>query len=396
MTFTPNEEARAENATANYTLSAFENSHGPLHVSFPPFAQPLSSYGPAAFSAIGMNASEAFASGELNGYGYFQMTIDPKTGLRSSAQSSFLAEAFEYPGLTTYINSMARNIIFENKTAVGVNITNYGARPFTLTARKEVIVSAGAYHSPQLLMVSGIGPQATLEKFDIPVVSALEGVGQNMWDTTNVGGPVYAVDVLTFNAWQEPSRMAQAQTLLLTNGTGPLTNEGGDFVGWEKLPAASRANLSATAIEELSKFPSDWPELEYVLSSSSRGLSAGGASGSAGSIGCLLVATTSRGNMTIQSADNSVSPIIDPNWLRSSTDQQVAIQAYRRARQIWSAIGAKIGDEISPGANVTSDADLLEVIKKNVSPIHHASSSCKFNPSTLWSCCANHSNRCNG
>lgn len=94
-----------------------------------------------------------------------------------------MTKAFERPSLTTYLSAQARNIIFENNTATGVNVTINGLCPFTLTARKEVIVSAGVWHSPQLLMVSEIGPADTLNKFDIPIESDLAGVGQNMWDT---------------------------------------------------------------------------------------------------------------------------------------------------------------------------------------------------------------------
>lgn len=106
--------------------------------------------------------------------------------------SYFLFDALGRLGLTTYINAQARNIIFENRTTAGVNITNHGMIPFTNSARKEVTVSAGAWHSPRLLIVSGIGPKAILHKFHIGFVKNLPGVGQNTWDSTDAGGPVSA------------------------------------------------------------------------------------------------------------------------------------------------------------------------------------------------------------
>ena len=71
-------------------------------------------------------------------------------------------------------------------------------------------------------------------------------------------------------------------------------------------------------------------------------------------------------------------PVINPGWLREGSDQEVAIEAYRRARRAWQAIpdGIRIGEEVSPGNNVTADAQLLDYIKQHIAPIHHASSSC--------------------
>lgn len=376
VNFTPDAANRTVNDSMVYDLAAYTPKGGPLHVSYPKYVNPLSQYAPAAFSSIGMKHLPGFSSGDLDGYGYWQFTIDPTTGLRSSAEATFLEGAFKRPSLITYVNSQARNIIFQNGTAMGVNVTNYGQRPFTLSARKEVIVSAGAYHSPQLLMVSGIGPKATLQKYHIPVVKDLPGVGQNMWDSHSVGGPVYQVSVPGFSSWQQPDLMAEAIHQLQSNGSGPLTNIGVDIGAWNIFP--DRSNFSASANKSLAAFPADWPLVEHSVTSSSRVLQSSDSTKQYGVIACIVIAPTSRGNMTIQSASNLDPPIIDPNWLRDPTDQEIAIKGYRAARRAWHAIpeGIRIGEEVSPGTNVTTDAQLLEAIKSNISPIHHATSSC--------------------
>ncbi|KAF2125971.1 GMC oxidoreductase [Dothidotthia symphoricarpi CBS 119687] len=380
MQLTPNVANRTTaDGSSVYDAGAFpssENNLQPLHVSYPGYINPLSQYAAAAYSAIGLRPIPGFASGVLDGFGWWQFTIDSETGLRSSAESSFLAQAFGRPGLTTYINAQGRNIIFENGTAIGVNVTSNGQRPFTISARKEVIVSAGAFHSPQLLMVSGIGPKATLDEFAIKIVKDLPGVGQNMWDSCNVGGPVYEISVPGYSYWQQPGPMRDAEAQLLENGTGPLTNIGLDVGGWETFP--DRSNFSETTQQALSSIPADWPLIENSVTSSSSILTASDSSTQYGAIGCILIAPSSRGNMTIQSASNLDPPIINPNWLGHSADEEIAIEAYRRARQAWQAIpeGIRIGDEVSPGMNVTTDAELLAHIKKNIAPIHHASSSC--------------------
>jgi choline dehydrogenase len=380
MQLTPNVANRtAVNGSSVYDANAYTPSGSdsqPLHVSYPGYINPLSQYAAAAFSAIGLNQIPGFASGILDGFGWWQFTIDGKTGLRSSAESSFLTEALGRSGLTAYINAQARNIMFENGTAVAVNVTNYGLRPFTISARREVIVSAGAWHSPQLLMVSGIGPKATLDKFGIEVVKELRGVGQNMWDSTNVGGPVYEVSLPGYTYWQQPGPMASAQEQLIQKGSGPFTNIGLDVGAWETFP--NRSIFSESTQQALSEIPADWPLIENSLTSSSRVLTSSDTSKQYGVIGCILIGTASRGNMTIQSASNMDPPIIDPGWLREESDQEVAIEAYRRARKAWQAVpeGIRLGEEVSPGTNVTTDAQLLDYIKQNISPIHHASSSC--------------------
>ncbi|KAF9700411.1 hypothetical protein EKO04_001621 [Ascochyta lentis] len=369
----------AINGSSVYDASAFGPSGSntqPLHVSFPNYVNPLSEYAAAAFSAIGLKQIPGFASGILDGFGWFQFTINAQTGLRSSAESSFLAEALGRSGLTAYINAQARNIIFENGTATAVNVTNYGMRPFTISARREVIISAGVWHSPQLLMVSGIGPKTTLEEFGIEVVKDLPGVGQNVWDSTNIGGPIHEISVPGFTYWQQPGPMASAEAQLLSNGSGPLTNIGVDVGGWETFP--NRSNFSDSTQQALSGFPADWPLIENTFTSSGRVLASSDTSKQYAVMGCILIATSSRGNMTIRSANNMDPPIIDPGWLREEADQEMAIEAYRRARQAWQAVPDDIRspEETMPGKNVTTDADLLEYIKGQVAPIHHGSSSC--------------------
>lgn len=359
-----------------YDTEAYSSKGGPLQVSYPKFVNALSRYAQQAFAATGQKQLPGFASGKLDGYGWWQFTIDPKTGLRSSAESTFLEQAFGRRGLTTYVNTMGRNILFQNGTATGVNVTGMGGeRPFTLTAKKEVILSAGAYHSPQLLMVSGIGPKATLQNFSIPVVKDAPGVGQNMWDTTNPGGPVWEISVAGYSTWQQERQMDEAITQFMSNASGPLTNIGLDIGNWDFLPDA---NLSDSTRQALKFFPSDWPIIENSMSSSGSILTATSGETQYGAIGCLLIATSSRGNMTIQSASNMDRPIINPNWLRDESDQELAVAAYRRAREVWAAVpdGIKVGEEAFPGKNVTSDADLLAAIKQKITPIHHASSSC--------------------
>lgn len=156
---------------------------------------------------------------------------------------------------------MAQKILFNsNKTATGVEVESLGIT-YTIHAAKEVIVSAGAFHSPQMLMVSGIGPSETLEEFGIPVLSDLSGVGQDMWDHITFG-PSYRVNVNTFTRLpNDLIYLAESLVEYEINQSGPLCNSA-DFLGWEKVPSDLRANFTSATESELSYFPSDWPEIE--------------------------------------------------------------------------------------------------------------------------------------
>lgn len=147
---------------------------------------------------IGIPTVEDFNSGSLLGCQYCSTTIDPSTENRESSQTAFLTEAASANtnNLKIFTLSMAKRIVFAaNKKTTGVKVKTL-LLSFTLKATKEVIVSAGAFQSPQLLMVSGVGPSDQLQKLKIPVVADLPGVGQNMQDHIFFG-PSYRVQVET-------------------------------------------------------------------------------------------------------------------------------------------------------------------------------------------------------
>jgi choline dehydrogenase len=155
------------------------------------------------------------------------------------------------------------------------------------------------------------------------------------------------------------------------------------LVGWEKLPPASRANLSAAALADLAYFPPDWPENELIIAA----LAFPGVPGAnyAFIVGGL-VAPLSRGNVTIISADTSVLPVFNPNYLSSPTDQEVAVAIFRRARALLNAPAFSsilIGEEFIPGVAVQTDAEILASLKASVIPAYHASCSCKWNDLVL-------------
>lgn len=261
----PNTQYRTSNATAAYNASAFETSGGPLQVSYTNYAMPFSSWVQLGMEAIGINEVEDFNSGSLMGAQYCSSTIDPSTEFRSSSQSSFLTKITPLT-LTTYSSTLAKKIVFNTqKKATGVQVTGLLGNIVTLHASKEVIISAGVFQSPQLLMVSGVGPSDELQKLGINVVADLPGVGQNMWDHPFFA-PTYRVQVDTLTKFTG-SLVYDAESVVggLLVKTGILTSPVADFLAWEKIPQSLRSQFSQSSLDSLAEFPSDWPEAEVRI-----------------------------------------------------------------------------------------------------------------------------------
>lgn len=224
-------------------------------------------------------------------------------------------------------------------------------------------------------MVSGIGPAEILRANSISVISDLAGVGQNLQDQIffNVLRGISAPNTGTYIA--TPEQQAFALREYLTNATGPYSSAGG-YLSFEKLPADSRKALSSRTLSLLAKFPSDWPEIEYIGS----GFPGGYLNlTTVGAISGTLLAPASRGNVTIKSASIVDPPVVNLNWLSDPADGEVLVAAFKRVREAWnsSAIASiVVGSEITPGEAVSTDAQILEFIRNSSQPIWHASSTC--------------------
>lgn len=379
----PNAVLRAANASVPApNASVYAQTGGPLHASFPNYATPFASWGQLALREIGIPDIPDFSSGELIGSQYCPLTVRPDDETRSSSQASFLQQSLadEDSRLQIYVHSLAKRVLFSsNKTATGVLVESYG-QTYTLHASREVILSAGCFQSPQLLMVSGIGPNSTLHQHNIPVIANRPGVGQNMWD--HVLFPIlYEGDVQSSTALNNVTFAAQASKQYNQNQTGILTNTGADYLGWEKLPSSNFAQLSNATQRALSTFPSDWPDFEYVVESflpTTRGFQVSETAMYV-AIQIALITPLSRGSVSISSSDTSDAPIIDAGWLSNDSDVEVAVQAIKRGRDFFntSAIQPVLtSDEIVPGKNVTTDAEIAQFAREYVRTVYHASCTC--------------------
>ncbi|KAL4745051.1 hypothetical protein BDW72DRAFT_199018 [Aspergillus terricola var. indicus] len=384
VTFTPPDtSSRTANASVQYNADSFGASGGPLQVSYSSFVQSFSTWMKRGMAAIGLSESKDFNNGRLTGYQYCASTINPDEKTRSSSQAAFLPKGKAIPNnLTVRTQRLAKRILFdEQKNAIGVEVADgFGFRS-NITASREVIISAGAFQSPQLLMVSGVGPAEQLTEHGIEVISDLQ-VGQNMWDH-----PFFA---LSYRVNVETLTRVANDLLYLgstfldytTKHTGPLTNPVADFIAFEKIPSSHRKAFSAETEKRLAEFPEDWPEVEYMSGAGYVGSFTGLMSTQPkdgyqyGSILGILITPTSRGNITLASADTSDAPIINPNWLTTVADQEAAVAIFKRIREIFASdemAPVVLGDEYYPGNETQADAEILQFIRKNVMTLWHPS-----------------------
>ncbi|KAI7779196.1 hypothetical protein LA080_001268 [Diaporthe eres] len=376
----PKAGARSANATASFS-AADAAINGTLPVTFGAYVQSWSTWVALGLEAIGIPQVSAFVDGSNLGWAWNLYTIQAPEATRTTSETAYLDPVLGRPNLAVFDYTFAQRIIFDDqKTATGVEVTSTTTNcSYTISADKEVILSAGVFQSPHLLQVSGVGPRAVLERYDISVVADRPGVGQNLQDqaTTMV---MYQVDLITNTRLsQDPEYAAAVEEEYKANRTGPLTTPGGDLFGLEKIPAEFRTGFSNDTKAYLDELPADWPEIAYAVYPGGATQPEEGANYAI--MQAWSMAPRSVGSVTIQSADMAVAPVIDPNWLSSQTDVEVTIAGLRRMRQALNTSAMApilIGDEMLPGPDVQTDDEIASFIAQRGGNIYHAAATSKM------------------
>ncbi|KAI0413267.1 putative glucose-methanol-choline oxidoreductase [Xylaria grammica] len=384
VNFTGPSDARFANSTPKFDPTTVGNkpASGPLSVTFSHYAQAFASWTTKGLQQIGIPVIDGFQSGKLLGQSYSMFTINADTMYRESSETSFLRRGLRYPDLFVYQLTQGKKVIFDGKTAKGVVVDTQGLE-YTLYARKEVILAAGVFGSPQLLMVSGVGPGQILKQLGIPVVADRPGVGQGMQDHI-IFGITYRVNAPTLSALHDPTFAAE-QASLYEKAIGMYCSPGTDVLGWEKVPEPLRHAMSNNTLAALKDYPADWPEVEYISTSayvgfqenSRLGAPTDGANYATQAIS--LVAPRSRGYVSIQSKDTAVPPLINPNHLTDRADVEVSVAAFKRTREFWQTDAMRefsIGDEAFPGRNYSTDAQIEDIIRRSYNTIFHGACTC--------------------
>ncbi len=314
--------------------------------------------------AEGIPRTNDFNSGDQFGVGYYQLTT--KSGLRQSTAVAYLRPAQQRPNLTIKTEHLVHRVLFENNKAVGIELSHKQDAKKTIRANKEVILSAGAIQSPQLLLLSGIGPAEQLLKMGISVQKNLQGVAENLQDHLQlrliyeVAKPITNNDQLR-NIWGKSKIGLQ---WLLTR-SGPLAigiNQGGAFC--YALPDEAKT-----------------PDVQFHFGTLSADQAGGQVHPFSGcTISVCQLRPESRGYMRLKSTDPSQAMAIHPNYLSTDLDRRTAIASVRLARRIASTgpLGDLLVREYRPGLDQDSDEQILEFCRNYGATIFHPSGTAKM------------------
>ncbi|WP_426358949.1 GMC family oxidoreductase [Pseudocolwellia sp. HL-MZ19] len=311
-----------------------------------------------ASKEAGYTQNNDFNDGDQEGFGMFQVT--QKNGYRASAAVSYLHPAINSGRLTAQAEAMVQKLIVKDGRATGVQFLVNG-KEHVVSARKEIILSGGSINSPQILMVSGIGPKEHLKEHGIDVVHDLPGVGQNLQDH-------YMMPVV-YNC-KKPISLSQAgnkeQAALFGKGKGLLTSNIGEAGGFMRINPKSTAPdlqfhfVPGYFILDGAGNPTDGSDAFTILPS--------------------LVQSKVKGSVTLASANPLIKPLINPNIFQDESDYDTLIAGVKIARKIIaeSALDDLRGEEFLPGTAVQTDDELKTYINKYIQTIYHPVGTCKM------------------
>ena len=345
----------------------FHGAGGPLPVSDLSYADPLSAAFIEAAAETGVPRNPDFNGATQEGAGYFQTTT--RHGRRASTAVAYLRPAKGRTNLHIETSALAQRIVFDGRRAVAVEYRKQGSLR-TARARKEILVSSGAYNSPQLLQLSGVGPAELLRKHGIDVVLDAAGVGHDLQDHLQVRVVMRCTQRITLNdVVNSPARKVLAGLRYAAFRTGPLSIAAGTSGAFFK----TNPRL-ATPDVQIHFLPFSTDKMGEKLHSFS---------GFTASV-CQL-RPESRGSLRIRSADPAAPPEIRINYLATEVDRTTNVEGLKILRRILRAPALKpyVVDEVDPGAKVSTDEDLLNYCRQRGSTIYHPTSTCRMGSDPL-------------
>ena len=343
--------------------SAYHGAGGPLAVTDPRYKSPACEAFIAAAREQGAAANTDFNGPRQDGVGWYQVT--QRKGRRWSAATGYLHPAMSRPNLTVHTSALVTKILIDDGQATGVTYLRHGQVETARTAG-EVILSAGAVNSPQLLMLSGIGPADHLIETGVEVVADSPGVGANLSDHPAL--PVIWSTPRLRGLWEKTGN-AGALRWQLTH-RGPVASNVAESGGF----AHSEPGLPAPDLQ-LHVIPAPYTD-QGLADPAQRAMS----------VLVGLVDVKSRGRIRLRSADPRHRPAIDPGYLSDASDARALLAGLKMVREFVTArpMAAICRSEIAPGAHVRSDAELLEFIRSSVVTLYHPVGTCAMGSVTRW------------
>ncbi|KII83632.1 hypothetical protein PLICRDRAFT_47109 [Plicaturopsis crispa FD-325 SS-3] len=402
-----------ESDIEKYDVQLDPNAHGtsgPIQRIFPRWISEQHFNFIEAFKALGVPYNRECNNGDNTGVWTNSCAIDPVSATRSSAATGYYEPNRSKSNLVTILGARATRVIFKsgdgNKVAEGVEYIQDG-KTIVATAKKEVILAAGTYQTPQLLELSGIGAKKVLEANKIPVLIDLPGVGNNLQDhlwttlTAEMDSKYESLDTLLNDParagaeWQlyESKKEGMFASItsvfaflprnLISNDSTILQSAKG--LTLDHVPGISSGAKKAFELQkewltgdepypflEIAQIPAFFPALGTTA--------APGKTYFTFFVG--LAHPFSRGSVHIGSSDPTANPVIDPRYLDNDVDTEIMINGLKIARKAIAtpALNSVITQEITPGPDVQSDADLKNYIRDTMLTTYHPTGTASMFP----------------
>ncbi len=347
----------------------YHGQNGPLHVSRQlAFVSPFAHAFVGACGEQGIAPTDDFNGERQEGAGLFQFTI--KAGKRQSTATAFLLPVLARPNLTVRTQAHTARLLIEKNVALGVEVLTGQNTTEKIYAKREVILSAGAFGSPQLLMLSGIGDPEQLNPHGIAVKHLLPGVGRNLHDHLFSGVSALSKRTVGSNHHLKPWNSVAGMVNYAVNKQGPFTAsplEANAFLRTPGSPERVDLQLHFAPIHVGSDYKADFHNIfTFPYTDGFTVLPS-------------LLKPKSRGHVGLRSANPLAPPVIDPNYLAMEADRSLLVAGTRLALRVLEADA--FGDyraRVHLPAQRGSDEALLEHIKKMVECIYHPVGTCRM------------------
>ncbi|MCX8278918.1 GMC family oxidoreductase N-terminal domain-containing protein [Phyllobacterium sp. 0TCS1.6C] len=337
---------------------------GPLKISHLGHTSPMTRTYLKTLQGMGIPYNPDFNGADQFGVGFMQHTIDWQTRRRSNAVDAFLAPVMKNPLLTIETGATVTAVKLEGDRAVGVEYVRNGT-PRSALAGAEVILAAGAYQTPKLMMISGIGPESELSKHGIKVKVALPGVGKNLQDHYEC--PVVATTKGAFGYYKQDRGwpMVKAGLQYLMFRSGPVSTTGVESCAFYDPDGNNeRPTIQMFCV------PTVYLDRDVMGTEPGDGVT----------INSLLLRPKARGSVTLASSDPFADPVIDTRIFGHPDDLRITMAGFRFARTVLAASPMRdlIDKEIFPGADVVSDEAIAAHCKRTVKTGYHPVGTCKM------------------
>ena len=329
-------------AEANESIrDGYHGTHGPLSVEDHPFRHPLCAVYLEAARSVGIPFNPDFNGARQEGCGYYQMTA--RGGRRCSAAAGYLDPVHSRPNLTILTNTLALRLLIEDRKVAGVEYLANGRSVERAHSEAEVVLAAGAIGSPQILMLSGIGPKDHLNAHGIDVALDLPGVGQDLQD--HAGNHGISVGIRDLEAYGPgPGSFADELAQFQRDGGGNLASNGieaGAFI--RARPSDEYPSLQLYFDSGTAEYNREYGVLDH----------------SRIALYVYVCRPRSRGTVTLASANPLDRPLIDPNYFSDPDDLELTILGVRRNLEIMCAkpFDKVRMDDIRPDLRTRSDIE---------------------------------------